>query len=185
MPIKKIILDYNDGSAPFISEGFFKNHKPYCSDSVGAFGRCTGTQVTCEKNSDCPSGSTCTKNTKENFFGDSNRACFEYPFVFTKEYVCNEDVAEPTNRELVSTITATHCFGKDGQNCGDLKDVLKNTLNNLEDSDYYCFYQPRVQITDNWGYCNNGFNGDNCYNSIYDDLSYTNFKGYLVVLPEN
>jgi len=40
-----------------------------------------------------------------------------------------------------------------------------------------------VQITDNWGYCNNGEYGDRCTEN--NSLSFTNFNGYLVVLPEN
>ena len=42
-----------------------------------------------------------------------------------------------------------------------------------------------VQITDNWGYCKNGLYGVDEYCTLSNDLSYTKFKGYLVVLPKN
>jgi IS1 family transposase len=180
MPIKKIVLDFDDSSSIVTQNGFFKNYKPYCSDLTSQ-GRCTNTQITCKENSDCPSGSTCVVVDTQNFFGDSTRACFDYPRTYSKIYTCKNEKTD--NSELVSAITASHCFGRDGQNCGNLKDILKNTENGLKDSDYYCYYQPKVQITDNWGYCNNDNYGIDCTDK--NNLSYTKFKGYLVVLPEN
>ncbi|MFA5211264.1 MAG: hypothetical protein WC414_02025 [Patescibacteria group bacterium] len=192
MPIKTVILDTgkNDevigGSG---TKGLFKNRKPYCDDEPNEIGRCSGTQITCKENSECANNS-CIKNAEENFFGDATRACTPQPFLYSVKYECaNEEKTELAGKqEKVGDITEEHCFGgpsTDTTLCTNLKNTLKKTYN-LLDNDYYCYYQPKVQITDNWGYCNNGLYGTSPKECNKDnDKSFTKFNGYLVVLPEN
>ncbi|MFA5211261.1 MAG: hypothetical protein WC414_02010 [Patescibacteria group bacterium] len=124
------------------------------------------------------------------------RACTPQPFSYSVKYECaNEEKTELAGKqEKVGDITEEHCFGgtsTDTTLCTNLKNTLKKTYN-LLDNDYYCYYQPKVQITDNWDYCNGECREGNCdtdkCGKIIDDnfnKSFTAFDGYLVVLPES
>lgn len=128
-------------------------------------------------------GSTCVGNDIENFFGDSNRACTNIPFDFSHKYVCGDkyDVSEANKKNLIA-LDSANCFG--GGETLDYCQTLKRNIQEKTSSDYFCYYQPRVQITDNWGYCNNEYYGEEeCHKDNVS--SWTKFKGYLIVLPEN
>lgn len=198
MPIKQVKVDFGEGKDILNAgtKGLYQNHKPYCGDEPGSVGRCLGTQITCDiKNStqkgnpECieamGSGSICVGNDIENFFGDSNRACTDIPFDFSHKYVCGDkyDVSSANKKNLI-VLDNANCF--DGGETLAYCQALKENIQGKTSSDYFCYYQPRVQITDNWGYCNNGYYGEDDANCHKDNISsWTKFKGYLIVLPEN
>jgi hypothetical protein len=53
MPLRRIIIDWGDGSVTEIPDGFMKNRKPYCQTPK----ECSETSgLTCETDADCPPG---------------------------------------------------------------------------------------------------------------------------------
>jgi hypothetical protein len=153
MPIRSVIMDWqaeNGRNSVISSAGRYKNRKPYCStnDDASGVGECLlasgeDTGVTCEADAQCSvlgSGASCNK--ENNSFGNAPRACidgyFEYSYTYTctdAEYALNGSftVDDIDNTELQQRLISLHSLSLDTP---------------------VCIYQPRVQVKDNWGYCN-------------------------------
>jgi len=218
MPIRRVMVDWGDG---FITNegryGLYKNHKPYCEDSdtggESQLGYCrqvgeTGapTLITChdfDTGSDCPfveSGEApyeCVPGSDfgEQLFGDldrfdvvrfgnTDRACDPNYFEYSNNYNCDKiyqktiDQAVATNE--ITQVQADRLFVNSSMNGGDK----------------ICVFKPRVQVLDNWGWCNGNCPPSviGCYNDDSDSLkqqcelnrgynSFTEFQGAIIVIP--
>ncbi|HLC70053.1 MAG TPA: hypothetical protein VJH75_03340 [Patescibacteria group bacterium] len=142
MPLVRIKVDWGDntGSAPYSTEGWFKNKKPTC-DVPNNHKFCNGdVNLPCKPSDDdeCPGTADCTsastpsyvtlEGIKKNrlYFGNSPEACQEGYFEFTHSYRCDTSV------EPCSSGTDNNCYDPATQECR---------------------FTPRVQVMDNWSWC--------------------------------
>jgi hypothetical protein len=195
MPIRRVKVRWGDlRVGEEIKDGLFKNHKPYCSKdetqtvTVGLCGTSDTalTGVTCVENLDCPAAApTCfgaagsTTNYPFARFGNAPRACTPDPFVFSNNYACTTgDLTNPTliRSGVIKTVAQVNALP--GQR--DAYNRLKGTYG-LADTAKICVFQPRVQVTDNWEFCNPSV-AANC-NDPNDSTAYTPYAGYIFIIP--
>jgi hypothetical protein len=115
MPLRRIMVDWGDGTQTELPDAYMKNHKPYCQtekeclDAPGltcgsdtdcppgagtceAFGTCNGNpNKRCHKDTECGTGGkegTCNPRT---FFGNDEDACDQQYFEFRHAYTCLPD----------------------------------------------------------------------------------------------
>ena len=171
MPITSRTVDWGDGS-PFdqTTASKYKNQKPYCGTAIKECDLYEG--LTCRSSFDCPAGTgTCVDVAPS--FGNDPGACDQGYFQFEHTYICNRD------SELPSCSFSTEPGG--------YSDVPANGCQTATG----CFFRPRVQVLDNWGWCNGDCfgAGGGCYNSGVEycdpeDDGYphwTSFDGYIKV----
>ncbi len=175
MPIRRVQVDWGDGTISNEGrEGMYKNHKPYCEQFDGGesnLGFCrpegeTGapTLITCQdfdESSDCPfveenqTPYECVPAIEfadQDFgdldrfdvvrFGNAPRACEPTYFEFSNNYSCNKAYQE----------TVEQAFG-----AGKISKEQKDRLvfeSGLSNDSKICVFIPRVQVLDNWGWCN-------------------------------
>jgi hypothetical protein len=212
MPIRQVKIDWTDGSNILNEDrrGLYKNQKPFCADS-GQVGSCYDTQgtfvengvryirktkilpgLTCQTSSDCSvEGYLDQGNPDERYicepsqasqtsFGNATRACEEGYFEFNHAYSCGpREFADPNvEKAIISVLPAATrdqflAFG-------------------YEPTDSVCAFKPKVQIIDNWGYCNGTCESGDCYNdgarAMCDnpnsgDNPWTSFGGMIYVAP--
>jgi hypothetical protein len=166
MPITEVTMlwgnnTYSEGRDS--NKGKFKNHKSNCLDK-GESGLCEidGVAIpgfTCDDDADCGTGlaGACNKEDFDAGFGDSLDACDEAYFTYINSagYECEAD-------------------GGVLPECGITFPLLGNNYENAESENKYkfvpiggcwdpvalgtnqgaCIYVPRVQVLDNWGWCN-------------------------------
>ncbi len=121
------------------AKGWYKNQKPFCSPDISdanAVGECSISGLTCDSNADCPNSNTCDK-TVGNHFGNTPGACSAGTFQFDHTYTCS----------LSDLQSMPACTGA--------SDAADNTpcYRTLAGTPT-CVYRPKVQIVDNWGWCN-------------------------------
>lgn len=182
MPIRQVRVDWTDGSDVLNENkvGLYKNQKPYCSYSSfdsGQKGVCFGLaendidaalQLFCDTDSDCPvefwSSSdpdqvnkqvhqiqSCVKpeNPGESivdYFGDSTRACNEGFFQFEHIYTCSRLDAQNDSLDWVETVRDDGTFTDE--------ELRKLRDHDISLGDRVCVFKPKVQVKDNWGWCN-------------------------------
>ncbi|MBI2003082.1 MAG: hypothetical protein HYS76_00665, partial [Candidatus Wildermuthbacteria bacterium] len=217
MPITSRSVDWGDGLVEKTVDSKYKNHKPTCSagdtDDGAAkecggmpgltcakqadcpagtglcvpVGRCSSSRTRCAVNEDCPLGGNGVERCVLSRFGNSPDACDEQYFEFEHTYVCNRELMsrlpdcvgadlDPTNKNAPHTACARDLDG-----------------NGSADS---CLFRPKVQVRDNWGYCNGicpsvGRDGSpgglRCYESECDAHpgAWTGFGGFITITPRN
>ncbi|MBT6294333.1 MAG: hypothetical protein HOJ25_01440 [Candidatus Magasanikbacteria bacterium] len=207
MPVRRIMVDWDDSvsAADITNEdrwGMYRNRKPVCNDGhnkrcvVGEEGPQLTELMTCKHVNDCPVGvgldaqdSThpyaCGHPGKR--FGDQERACDEGPMRFTHEYTCSRsDIL--VDKDYVMSVSAVQSLDQDA--------YIKLIIMNLTNNDEVCVFKPKVQVLDNWEWCN-GVDGDGEYEGKYgsgrvgdaDDCAsnnenaFTPYKGYIIVIP--
>jgi len=133
-------------------------------------------------------GYTCEESVPK--FGDEKRACDEGPIRFTHEYTCGRADID-RGGEYVKTV-------------GDVSGMDNDTYNkllqmNLTDNDQVCVFKPKVQVLDNWEWCNGVVSADDdTYKGYYgsgrvdtgdndcastEENAFTPYKGYIIVIP--
>ncbi len=150
MPIKKMQVDWNDGTNVSL-DGYFRNqrgavngvcdattHTCFVSTTVERI----NTQQSCASNNDCRYLDNCFSEAIAPNFGQiADKTCDNGFQRFDHVYQCLRDGAGWT----------TTCSDPQTQN-----------LNGG-----CCEFQPKVQVKDNWGWCNGscpgGVGGDGCY----------------------
>lgn len=178
MPLRRIMVDWGDGSEPTANIGSFKNHKKECrrycyNTTTNAQVTQGGQPIVCETNLTCgrsPDGTS--RECRVATFGDSTDACVQDAaqgtpgyFIFTHVYRCDPGPQNPT---WDSTAKA-------------------------------CVFKPKVQVLDNWGWCNGNCadtGGRGCYDNVKGkDLvcsdtksaqhgsAWSSFKGRLLLTP--
>jgi hypothetical protein len=173
MPIVSRTVDWGDQSPlDRTSSSKYKNQKPYCGTTVK---ECSGYEgLTCKTSFDCPAGTgTCVETSPH--FGNDPEACNQGYFQFEHTYLCNDNLnldecGWSENPPLSSDVPVEGCM-----------------------TDTACFYRPRVQVLDNWGWCTGNCFGTagGCYDrsasgglnscSIDQPLPWVNFDGYIKV----
>ncbi|MBI5728423.1 MAG: hypothetical protein HY984_01570, partial [Candidatus Magasanikbacteria bacterium] len=183
MPIRRVMVDWRDGSVANRNRwGFYKNHKPFCSsgdDASITVGMCVNeggrgvptvfTGMTCEKLSDCPISGLYIKCYGLNFppdtvaapeyssarFGNAKRACTNQPFQFRHDYSCGQGDID-ANKDIVTTTGAfaNNVAGRDSIYNMDIYNQLHSVYGIQDDNTKVCVFRPRVQVLDNWGWCN-------------------------------
>lgn len=218
MPIVSRSVDWGDGLLDKTVNSKYKNHKSICSagdTDDSASKECQGVPgLTCAKQADCPAGTglcvpvgkcsitrarcsvdddcgltTAGERCVLSRFGNAPSACDEQYFEFEHTYVCT--------RDLLNSLPA--CVG------ADLDPTNKNPehvscardLNNDTRADA-CMFRPKVQVRDNWGYCNGlcptaGLGGGGspgglrCYENECDvhPGAWTGFGGFITLTPRS
>ncbi|MFA7245272.1 MAG: hypothetical protein WC070_03795 [Candidatus Magasanikbacteria bacterium] len=200
MPIKRVMLNWNDGTRLYDRLGAYKNRKPYCADNADV-GRCTNkatwqegdAQLTCKEDVECinsfGAGYKCDKSeVATSHFGDSERACLDTYFELSHTYYCDPDNDE--NKYTIEEIRSsnTQIFERNDEArevATKLLAMKKADGSPFSNTDEVCVFKPAVQVLDNWGWCNGscvrGYNIDanNVFTSIgssqvgcYDNTSY-------------
>lgn len=140
MPIAKRTVLWGDLVLPEPpAKGWYKNQKPYCSPDTSdqnAIGECANASgLTCNDATDCPGNSQCVKG--KNGFGDTPGACNPVPYQFDHTYTCS----------LKDLQSMSLCTGS--------PEAADNApCYRLSGASPVCVYRPKVQVTDNWGWCN-------------------------------
>jgi hypothetical protein len=212
MPLRRMEVDWGDGRK-YPLDGLFRNYRGYtqptcnattkvceasqiddlsaCStDSQCGSGKCVlqsaGSGVgkclvtrqlnACRTDADCTRVAACTDVSQARTFGtitdrtcDNNYAQFEHVYQCTRLPVSQGGNFEP-NPDL----------------CGDRR-AFPNGC---------CIFVPKVQVTDNWGWCNGacsgGVGGEGCYDASFKNGrnecgeslgAWTRFKGRIIVAP--
>lgn len=199
MSIRRVMVDWDFGKSITNAGkmGMYKNRKPFCEFESKEPKHCLGanaadTGLTCRETADCTTalgtGYVC-EVLDEGFskFGDLSRACQPGYFEFTHQYTCSgEDLSDTDIARTVGSL--------------DPAIVERLKLQNLSEEDEVCVYVPKVQVLDNWGWCNGTCNGVNgCYNDkkvgtapIYEcaptnqlgsSNPWTRYKGQIIVIP--
>lgn len=167
LPIKRVMVDWNDGSIINKNRyGQYKNRKPECADSEESAGA----------------------------FGDTPRACEEGYFEFVHAYSCsNADIA--IGEDYTAEFNALTTVGGTPISSDVWAEVAKLGYAGSD----VCIYKPKVQLLDNWGWCN-GVGDDGSYKGYYekqkigfstsndcdpdeDDKSFTSYNGHIIVIP--
>jgi hypothetical protein len=200
MPLRQVMVDFGSqqdiiGAAN--ENQRYMNHKPTCGGADGVIGECAGYEgLVCTSNSECDlaTGGKSKLCNQVQSFGNSANACFSGYFSYFGMYQCK-------NKQM-NTLPA--CPG--GAKILDSADYIANHPSYSKgcwDADYYdeelnaqtgaCIYFPRVQVKDNWEWCNGKCAGQsdkgcfmsNCQQDKYSTSinPWTYFKGKVLVTP--
>lgn len=173
MPILQRNVLWGDlASAEPPAKGWYKNQKPYCSPDISdanAVGECVNAPgLTCAADSDCPGNGSCNLAAHQAHFGNTPGACNAAPFQFDHTYTC-------TLKDL-----------KAMPKC-DVTDDAKSAGNapcyrTISDAPV-CVYRPKVQIVDNWGWCNCSGSGACDNHGAYGSACSTTAASAAIVKP--
>ena len=193
MPLRYINVRWGQDTSVVSVDGMFKNHKPRCQRvAKEPLGTCIGDiyggeidGYACNDSLDCShlpgSGAACTES-KANRFGDVTgveiatgtiSACEEAYYHFNNLYECTESM-----RDGMSVCP---------NNTTDKTTPCKTTYNDKE----VCRYIPRVQVKDNWGWCNGDtkWSADGTIDSMSSGSQtcglnhYEFYDGYIYISP--
>lgn len=136
------------------ADGWYKNRKPFCSPDLSdknAAKECDLLSgLTCRTTDDCPN-STCNA-TLAGHFGNTPGACETTPYRFDHTYTCT--AADLTALKAANTGCVIDSLTDRALNAPCIrKDAITGNVPT-------CVYRPRIQVVDNWGYCN--CSGNNC-----------------------
>ncbi|KKQ27987.1 MAG: hypothetical protein US42_C0003G0044 [Candidatus Magasanikbacteria bacterium GW2011_GWC2_37_14] len=213
MPIKRVLVEWGDGSIKDERVGMYRNHLPFCSDDAETanrnfcFANGVNTQLTCTTPEDCPvepgTDYYCHASVPaEPHFGVAKRACETNIFERVHNYTCTDldagEVWTSTTEQLSS----------------DIKQKLQRM--GVANVPFVCIFQPKVQVLDNWGWCNGtcgdltDYGGNNngiidgsefegCYNNtdpasgsldcdpgvspVTNEKHWTQYQGQIIVVP--
>ena len=201
MPIRRVMVDWGDGSNITNEgrKGLYKNRKPFCGPEVGKCfdGDDVVEGLTCSAegaDQECPGDLTCELS--EAKFGDQDRACKPDYFEFVHDYVCGPGEISDQNEKVVKRRVIDFADQ-------DTRIRLRNQ--GLADGDKVCVFKPKVQVLDNWGWCNGSvavdrtLDGETIYEALEvgnhesdndscesDSLTgWTHYQGYIVVTPQD
>ncbi|MCX6779593.1 MAG: hypothetical protein NT034_00200 [Candidatus Magasanikbacteria bacterium] len=143
MPVKRVVIDPDTGNPSDIKTtppGSLWNQRGYFVGGMCKAGVCNGSAVPCSLDSEC-SGKLLPECTADEAKADSfgyilNKTCDLHPYASTFYYSCsgkNDPRWNPTCDVLTG---AEQKKWQDAGNSG------------------CCVYQPKVQVLDNWGWCN-------------------------------
>lgn len=180
MPIRRVMINWGDGSniSNEANYGRYQNRKPYCApDNETVQNRCAdNSQLTCSTDSDCAAGVKCEAPSAL-AFGDAARACSTNYHEFNHSYTCGS--GDTQHQVAVSALP------------GHIQTRLLTTYE-LQPSDVVCRYAPKVQVLDNWGWCNGTCaGGKGCYKDGVTDMCeasrsepWTSYNGTIIVVPK-
>lgn len=186
-PLRKIVIDWGDGTVQNIDDAQMKNQKSLCgtdkecefvpglacssdSDCPPAAGACvqTGncklrTYKTCNKDADCGSDDSCDTRM---LFGNSNDSCKQGYLEFKHVYSCDrQTIGELSSASLCDL--ESHCEKQPDLKCSDCRKDEKCIKGLAPTGGCYnttldrCRFTPKVQVYDNWGWCAGDCSQDN------------------------
>lgn len=190
MTLRNMRVDWNDGTDAVLIDGYIRNNKgsfnTTCNKSNNTCVNGSGKKCTTDK--DCQFLDACVDadSSPKDFGSIAFKTCDNSYFSFEHTYTCN---SKNTQKYVLPT--------KDNPGQGGWTDNCPDSKNF---PDGCCVFKPRVQVKDNWGWCNGicpgGPGGDQCYddNNTGDipkdeciqfnlDKSTTKFKGNILVAP--
>ncbi len=190
MPLRKVSVNWGEKNnpQPITYDGYFRNQKGYFNGNCNSDGYCVSSvegggsknlDRKCATNSDCAFMPRCVDEDDSYYFGSIlNKTCDSRYFQFEHVYQCSGPTSENWDPE---------CNGNDA-----MKARYKGC----------CVFKPKVQVKDNWGWCNgvckyNGVGddvgGDGCYGGdvnksneckeMNTNGSYTEFQKNVLVAP--
>ncbi len=210
MPIRRVMVDWGDTSEILnqYRYGRYQNHKPYCDSTVGdrPLQRCGGTQITCNSQEDCAfltgEARFCLVPNATHF-GDNVRACIDKPFVYQHSYSCQDGDGNEGKRVTIRDMLAfNQGYVADLISQGLRRDFIQEAHDKLlrqpgvSDESEVCIFRPRVQILDNWGWCNGTCDGDGCYNdkagfgrgrecnAVQSPFPWTHYNGAIFIVKD-
>jgi hypothetical protein len=188
MPIRKMQVDWGDGDKVAL-DGYFRNQRGAINGVCGGTGSANtcfvsstlgnfDTKKSCVSNNDCRYLDNCfPENMAPNFGQISDKTCDSAYFRFDHVYQCLRE--------------GMGWRGNAGANqCPDQQTkVLYGGC---------CVFQPKIQVRDNWGWCNGtctgGVGGNGCYEKDWgngqnkecstDAGAWTPFAGQVIVAPQ-
>ncbi|MCW1892154.1 MAG: hypothetical protein KIH65_002825 [Candidatus Uhrbacteria bacterium] len=180
MPLRRVIVDWGDGTRSELPDAYLKNRKPYCQTAK----ECTETSgLTCQTDADCPPGggqcvtmgncsnsantrcwndSQCNIGGEQGFcesrvaFGSDGNACEEQYFEFRHAFSCL------TGSGLTTCSAGGRCSRDPNRTCSDASGCapgdacITNTAQSsgcFDNSTQSCRFTPRILLVDNWGWC--------------------------------
>ena len=217
MPITSRTVDWGDGLLDKTVNSRYQNHKAICSageSDDSAAKECQGMPgLTCAKQADCPAGTgLCVPVGKCSIsrnrcsvdddcgltsagercvlsrFGNAPAACDEQYFEFEHTYICNRDLL---NHLPVCTGADLDPTNKNAPHASCARDL---NFDGIADA---CMFRPKVQVRDNWGYCNGicpsvglgatSAGGLRCFENECDvhPGAWTGFGGFITLTPRN
>jgi hypothetical protein len=182
MPLRRMIIDWGDGTITELPDAHLKNHKPYC----GTQKECSlSPGLTCQSDADCPPGGgscetygscaadpskRCSRDAECDssdgndgvceprvYFGSDQDACEEQYFEFRHAYSCLT-----SNQPTQACSGLNHCSSNPKITCttaancpaGDTCVTGIADFNACFDATANaCRFTPRVYLMDNWGWC--------------------------------
>ncbi len=182
MPIRRMQVDWGDGGKVSL-DGYFRNQRGAINGICGAASTCLvsstvgnyDTKKSCVSNNDCRYLENCfPESVAPNFGQIADKTCDNAYFRFDHVYQCLP----------AGTGWASPC-----------PDAQTQSLHGG-----CCVFQPKVQLKDNWGWCNGncpgGISGNGCYDKSWftgagnnDECSqsagaYTPFAGRVIIAPQ-
>jgi hypothetical protein len=209
MPLRQVMVNFGNGTIVGAGEANqrYKNRKPVCCGENGnAIGECSGYEgLVCSGDADCAAatgnaGAQCGEVTS---FGNTNAACTTGYFSYFGMYQCKKKQIDnfkvegkvcdggANTADPASYVAADPA--KRGKGCWDSKYQNENG-----DVVGACVYFPRVQVRDNWNWCNGLCPADGsagCYGAEHCDYAkpgtgaaanynpWTYFDGKVIVMP--
>jgi hypothetical protein len=173
-PIVNVIVNWGDGR-PFSGNnpGRYKNHLGMCSaDDARAHAITSSSNACKEGTSECDNSD----------FAHSTGACTEDYFYYTHTYTCNrENLPGPCID--VNNPGSAGCFAENT--------CPEDVNGGMDGNGSCCVFKPRVQLKDNWGWCNGdcgsgtskGCYAEECESGIGKD-PWTYFTGKVIVVPK-
>jgi hypothetical protein len=209
MPLRQVRVDWQDGRTPITNQntiGLYKNRKPVCFGDGHSQDFCAADVskgLACKDDRDCLVGSCRTINASYgNRFGSNVTACQEEYFEFVHDYTCTRgDI--PGQGQEPSENKARYVKRVNDDRAIHPKTAEKLYRLGLTPTSWVCVYKPRVQVMDNWEWCN-GSCGDpadperntGCYAQlpnprggftdqcdVTSNSPWTTYKGSIIVIP--
>ena len=196
MPLRAMRVDWNDGSdAVIISDAYIRNNKGSYNTTCEKAGAdnskwtCKGANgEKCSTDKDCQFLNKCIEESSnpKDFGSIAFKTCDNSYFAFEHTYACDSK----NTQKYVPPVGNNPGQGGWADTCPDSKNFPGGC----------CVFKPRVQVKDNWGWCNGtcpgGPGGDKCYDdnktgdsgvNECDDFksnqATTKFKGNILVAP--
>jgi len=161
MPLKRMMVEWNDGTPKTGgSIAKYKNRKPYCGTTAEPVGYCGGESapnVTCQSDNDCSIAgytySQCIFN--ELALGNDEDGCtegfYEYQHVYAYSKGCGVG-SQAVEKNIDSGVYPKHIVMSPGILNSPDYEFLKEY--GMRVGDQLCIFKPKVQVQDNWGWCN-------------------------------
>lgn len=140
MPLKRVIVDWGDQTDLSVTKGSLKNRKNQCNRTCSQTTNADGTKKHCSKKEDCSGGVSDLCEAAN--WSDDVHACIE-----------------DTQGGGSGYFTYTHIYRCEGPTSAGWQDDTGGGKGG-------CVFVPKVQVMDNWGWCNGTCSAKGCYNDL-------------------
>ena len=179
MPLRRLFVDWGDGSSKAGgARAKYKNKKPYCGTSDDVVSYCNQPidkpNLTCRGADDCnfegAGFAVGSCNQDKLVLGNHEDGCaegyFEYNHVYSYSKTCGVGEEQISN-SIVDDVYPKHIVMTSGILNSPEYESLKAL--NVRVGDTLCIFKPKVQVQDNWGWCNGACQeGENGVSGCFD-----------------